>query len=98
MSRRQYNFSSVKHSDNNMLAPITPRFEAPSPSLDTYMHRPQQVGGPSGWFLIPTNGWPGHQAWRDVPSKEDSGRQLHLSIFGDDQHQREELYSQQVGG
>ena len=47
---RQYHFSSVKHSNNDMLAPIIPRFEEHSPSLDLYMHGPQQVWWPSVWY------------------------------------------------
>ena len=84
MSRHQYNFSSVKHSDNNMLAPITPRFEAPQPSLDTYMHGPQQVGGLSSWFLVPTNGLSGYKTGRDVPSEENPDRWSCLPVAGDD--------------
>jgi hypothetical protein len=43
MSRRQFNFHSVKHSDNDMLAPVTPRFESPPASLSVYVHGPHQV-------------------------------------------------------
>ena len=51
MSCRQYNFSSIKHSDNDPLAPIIPHFKVPLPSLDTFMHSPQQVWWPGIWFL-----------------------------------------------
>jgi hypothetical protein len=43
MSRCQYNFSSVKHSDNDMLAPVTPRFKTPPASPSIYVHGPHQV-------------------------------------------------------
>jgi hypothetical protein len=40
----QYNFTAgTTHRDNNMLAPITPRFEAPPPSPSVYTHGLQQV-------------------------------------------------------
>jgi hypothetical protein len=43
MSCHQYNFSSVKHADNNFLAPVVPRFESPAPSPSVYVHGPHQV-------------------------------------------------------
>jgi hypothetical protein len=43
MSQRRYNFSSVKHADNDMLAPMVPSFEGPSQSLSVFVHGPQQV-------------------------------------------------------
>jgi hypothetical protein len=43
MSRRQFNFHSIKHSDNDMLAPVTPRFETPPTSLSVYVYGPHQV-------------------------------------------------------
>jgi hypothetical protein len=53
MSCCQYNFSSIKHSDNNMLAPVVPRFEAPPPSPSIYVHGPQQVWESGGPRVIP---------------------------------------------
>jgi hypothetical protein len=43
MSHHQHHFSLVKHSDNDMLAPMVPRFEAPPSSPSVYVHGPQQV-------------------------------------------------------
>jgi hypothetical protein len=38
-----YNFSSIKHTNNNMLAPMVPSFEGPSQSPSVFVHGPQQV-------------------------------------------------------
>jgi hypothetical protein len=43
MSRHQFNFHSVKHADNDMLAPVTPRFESPPASPSVFVHGPHQV-------------------------------------------------------
>jgi hypothetical protein len=43
MSRRQFNFHSIKHADNDMLAPVNPRFESPPASPSVYVYGPHQV-------------------------------------------------------
>jgi hypothetical protein len=51
--RRQYNFiAGTAHSDNNMLAPIVPRFEETPPSPSVFVHGPHQVWELGGFCLI----------------------------------------------
>jgi hypothetical protein len=43
MSHHSYNFALVKHSDNDLLAPVVPRFETLPSSPSIYVHGPHQV-------------------------------------------------------
>ena len=49
-------------------------------------------------FLIQANGFLDDQVWRDVFSQEDSGWKPKLSVLGDDQHEGEGSYPEQIRG
>jgi hypothetical protein len=52
MSQHCYNFTAgSSHADNDMLAPMVPRFNAPPSSPFVYVHSPGQVGENQGYLF-----------------------------------------------